>query len=134
MKLLVPEGTNVERNSDVDNETVRIIFKSDRGFESMVMGSGPLWGGGSPPLHLFISPRQIQEREIGGEIGELGEIRAMDFRVIDKDENIWRKIGFFTETISYGNVSDQAAAFFDSIIGTMCWDPLPGSGNPQIGF
>jgi hypothetical protein len=119
MKVSIPDGTKIERNSDIDSDSISIIYLSPKGYESMLIGTGPLWGGGVPPIHFFISHKEIQERELLA-----GERSAIDFRVIDMDGRGWREIGFFTESISYSNVSGQAAAFFDSIIDTMCWDPL----------
>jgi hypothetical protein len=124
MKVLVPEGTEIERNSGADTESIGISFLSGKGLEWMLLGTGPLWGGGSPPLHLLISPKDIKEQEL-----LVGEKRGIDFRVLDKDGGRWRETGFFTETMSYSNVSDQAAAFFDSVIDTMCWDPDPMVGT-----
>jgi hypothetical protein len=105
MKFLVPKGTKIERSSDTDTETIRLLFMSNnKGFEWMILGTGPLWGGGYAPAHLLISPEDIQEREIlaGGK-------RGIDLRVLEKNGTIWRRTGFFTESLSYSNVSPTSA-------------------------
>jgi hypothetical protein len=121
MKLLIPEGTLVEEN--IGDDTFHrfiyfgsdIVFRPEKKREMMIVGSGPLWGGMWPPKDLLTSSSRVQERH-------LANGRAFDYRGRDLKGSRWRHTGWFSETIEYRNVSDQAADFFDSIIDNMCWD------------
>jgi hypothetical protein len=122
MKVLVPENAKVEHSDDADTDTVRIFFSSDEGLQSMLLGRGPLWGG-SPPIDIFISSQRIVERELAG------DKPGFDVGVVDEKGRRWRETGFFDESMSYDNVSEKAAKFFDAIIDSMCWDSNPNSAK-----
>jgi hypothetical protein len=121
MRLLVPDGTLVEEKGDVDTAIraiyfgADIIFRPEKKRESMIVGSGPLWGGKWPDKHLLISSSVMEER-----FDSVGY--RFDYRGLDKEGKRWRYTGWFGETIEYEKVSDQAADFFDSLIDNMCWD------------
>jgi len=127
MKVLIPQNACIIRGFDVDYHYINIYFKSGNVLESMRLGTGPLWGGGSPSIHLLLSAKEIQERELVAK-----NQTGIDFRFLDRDGGRWRETGFFSESILYSNVSEQAAAFFDSIIDTMCWDANPVIDKPSL--
>jgi hypothetical protein len=121
MKLLIPEGTLVEEI--IGDDTLHrliyfgsdIIFRPEKKREMMIVGSGPLWGAMWPAKHLLISSSVMQERF-------RPDGYDFDYRGSDKKGKRWRCTGWFSETIEYKDVSDQAADFFDSIIDNLCWD------------
>jgi hypothetical protein len=110
-----PELTRVD---DVDYTSVWIRYESNQGIETMMWGTGPTWSSGSPSPLLLAFSTEVHEQEIG----QIGQIRGVDFWGRDSNGKKWRYTGTLFESISYENVSDEAAALFDTIIGKMCLD------------
>jgi hypothetical protein len=123
MKVAIPEGIAVKYDSDVDNSTYKIRYKSANGEETMLMGIGPLWGSVMPPIDRLLPSTTIQEREITWKIWKTAKKGGTDYHMRDQEGRMWRETGYIGESISYWEVSEEAAKFFDSIIDDMCWEP-----------
>jgi hypothetical protein len=114
MKFLPPKSATVLNLPNDDCVRIIIGYGLEQNREWMVLGSGATWSLGVPKRALLAFSTQIQEREL--------KPYWTDYSGLDANGKKWRFVGSFSETITYENVSENAAQFFDSIIDGMCWD------------
>lgn len=116
-RFLIPKGAKMERGHDIDYAWYSI--RSSKPQRWLRIMSGPLVGGSSrthPPQLLESST--FEERwvvhEAGGRVGIDSMGRA-------KNGKKWRNLDMsFSEAAWYDDVGDQTAAFFDTILDTVC--------------
>ena len=136
LKVLLPKKAEIKKLPDSDNIRINIGFKSklETEYQWMELGTGALWLPVVPYKNLLRS-QDIKEREIKGGnyyyeyINDTGNVRdvrefiGVDYHGIDEHGKKWRDVSFRFQTITYKNVTPDAAEYFDKIIDSMCVDP-----------
>jgi hypothetical protein len=126
-KVVVPKGTKVITTSEAANSIIRIRSGPDGSQELLTIGTGPTWSGGLPSKDELDSLVETVDRDLrlpstyNKRDPEGLSIDGVDIRARLKNGNNWRLTGHAFETLSYLNVSDEAARFFDAIIATLCY-------------
>ncbi len=125
--VVVPSGTKVVTGTESANSTVKIRFGAESSKEWLILGTGPTWGSGLPVKEELDSLVEIADRDLrlpptyDKRDPEGLSVDGVDIRGRLKDGSYWRLTGHAFESISYRDVSDAAARFFDSIIATLCY-------------
>jgi hypothetical protein len=125
--VVVPKGTKIITTSEVANSILKIRFGPDGSQEWLIIGTGPTWGGGLPAKDELNSLVEIVDRDLrlpstyDKRDPEGLSLDGVDIRGRLKNGTNWRLTGHAFETLSYRDVSDEAARFFDAIIATLCY-------------
>ena len=117
MKISVPDNAVVRTISGEDSIVNEIVLERGMNSEKMTIGAGHLWWIGLPGKDQIQSSLLLQERTMACHSGA-------DYRGRDKGGWRWRYTGWANETIVYGKVSDRTADLFDSIIDSLCCNPV----------
>ena len=116
LAFLAPKSAEAKQGkSDVDNWKVVLSFPADRK-EKMMIWSGPLQGAGPgyiPAEQWYLDGSTVSERTDD-------QYETMDVRGAMPNGRRWRSVSWLTDIVSYHDVSDEAARYFDAIIDTGC--------------
>jgi len=123
------EGTKLRKVVDADYELYYIRFRNSRDF--LQIGSGHSWCNGCGPSKQDMDDSTgVSSRDIA--FGpENSRIHGKDARGKLIKGGYWRHVAAPFETISYRDVSPAAAAFFDSIIDSVCFQEPRIGRNPK---
>jgi len=122
IKVMVPKGTKIAKGRDIDYTTIN--FRFGRTKQWLQIGTGMNWSSGMPFKDDLDSSIEIFDRDIRfprAPLENMVYLDGIDVRGRSKDGTRWRETGNAFETLSYRNVSEAAAKFFDSIIDSGCY-------------
>jgi hypothetical protein len=122
IKVTVPKGTEVAKGRDIDYTTIN--FRFGRTKQWMQVGTGMNWSSGMPFKDDVDNSVEISDRDIRfprASFENMIYLDGIDIHGRLKDGTRWRYTGYAFETLSYRNVSEAAAKFFDSIIDSGCY-------------
>jgi len=126
-KVVVPKGTRAIATTEAANSILKVRFGPEGSKDWLTIGTGPTWSGGLPSKDELDSLVEIVDRDLrlpstyNKRDPEGLSVDGVDIRARLKNGNNWRLTGHAFETLSYVNVSDEAARFFDAIIATLCY-------------
>jgi hypothetical protein len=117
MKLLAPKEAIIEENYYGNgHHAFKIGFGPEGNRDWITLFFAPLNVGISIDKQHLISSINFRERD-------MLSLDGIDYRGQYSNGKKWRKTGFSNESITYENVSDKTADYFDAIIDSMCIDP-----------
>lgn len=115
MLFTMPPHARVKHKNYDDTWADIVSYPRNTG-ERMLIWSGPtLGGGGFPRENLLLDASTITGRSIASGMA------GMDFAGASKQGGRWRSFSTPWSIVTYENVSEEAAEYFDSIIGSACW-------------
>lgn len=120
MAFTLPKGAKVVRGRDIDYSIVGVEFKGS----AVHLGWGPNWSWGLPSPAFFKGISKVDERDLEFH----PDVPIAEYKGIRSNGKYFRRIGMFGETIEYEDASKEAAAFFDTIIDSLCWTREPYTG------
>jgi hypothetical protein len=113
MRFRIPKGARLQRGADIDYE----LFVVKRGRHLLTHGGGVHWSYGLPLMSDWKALQSVVERDVSGPLD------TADYRGLLNDGTHFRFVGRLGETIVYRGVDPATAAYFDTIIDSLCWRP-----------
>ena len=121
IRFPVPSDAVVKKGFDVDYGWYDITPPKNNS-NVLSIGYGPMWGGLSGVENLRkLLTHQVERTLVPDDKKIIGS--GTDIKGRLKNGNYSRLFGFSWETIEYNDVSQEAAASFDSIIDNGCYQP-----------
>jgi hypothetical protein len=111
----LPEDVMHKESKDVDYKEDFFIYGAKDKRERLVMMEGHFASSGKPLDRLYLSSKEFDERLV-----KVGNAEWLDVRGKTSDGKRWRWVGGIS-FVSYEDVSDEAAAYFDKVIDSVCW-------------
>lgn len=119
--LTVPGGSKVKARSDADYSAYFIKFKSG-GKDYFLTGIfGPTATGGTVPKSLLEQTILTQKQWSFADPNASSDVTGTDTSGRHLNGNYWRYLGTPGEAVSYSDVPQEAAAFFDKILDSVCY-------------
>jgi hypothetical protein len=114
MGFVLPKGTKAKEFAGGDTWGARVEYKK----QVLGFGAGPSWSNGYPTWPSFYdNAEQMWEGEIRGPNG----VWFAEYKGVRRNGTYFRWIGAYGITVSYDNVSREAASYFDPILDSLCW-------------
>jgi len=120
MAFSLPKGAKVQLGHDIDYSMASVEFKGG----ALRLGWGPSWSWGLPSPVFFKGISKVDERDLGFH----PDVPIAEYKGTRSNGKYFRRIGMLGETIEYDDASKEAAAFFDTIMDTLCWTRRPYTG------
>jgi hypothetical protein len=113
MRFAYPKGTRLLTGSDIDYRTVSVRFAG----ATLTCGTGPHWTSGLPTPSV-LNEADLEEPDVWTPWG----VPAAEYRGRLRDGTRWREILIVGESIRYDAADATAAAYFDAIIDSICFE------------
>lgn len=114
--LSLPKGAIVKTGNDIDYSAYSIGFGKRKNRVWLTGIFGPMATTGMVPKDLISSSVKVTQRT-----WKQGKVDVVDAKGMLGNGKYWRYFGQVGESIKYENVSAEAAAYFDSILDTICY-------------
>ena len=116
LRLPLPKGAIVKKGRDIDYEDYYVGFgeKKNRVWLSGIFG--PTATSGEVSKDWLSSSNDIIQRT-----WKSSEDKGVDVKGKLANGNYWRYVGRYGESFKYYDVPKEAAEYFDSIIGNLCY-------------
>jgi hypothetical protein len=116
LRVSLPRTAKVKAAIEGDSHILAVGYHTDWMFHS----SGPQWVYGLPDLKLWKQFIKVEERDI---TVDNKPVTITDYAGLLQDGAHFRFIGMPGQSIAYTDATVDAAAFFDGILETLCWNP-----------
>jgi hypothetical protein len=113
MRFTLPRRTKITRGSGDHDEVAAVQHQG----AWLRTGWGFHWSSGLPLDSEFRGLVSLEERDV---ILPWGDVVA-EYRGRRADGSQWRFLGSFGVTVQYDTKKEEAAAYFDRIIDSLCW-------------
>jgi hypothetical protein len=115
LRVPVPKGAVLRKGRDIDYTSFSIGYGPAESRVWLSGIEGPMASLGVPPEDWILKATEFSERSYRS-----GETVGFDMRGRLADGTYWRYVGRLGESVNYGGVSQEAAAFFDKILDSIC--------------
>jgi hypothetical protein len=115
-RFSLPKNAVVKKSRDVDYSAFNISFGAKRNLAWLLVIFGPNATSGNISKDWVSSSVEVKRRN-----WKYGEANGVDAKGKLANGNYWRYFGMVGESISYHDVSPEAAAYFDSVIDSVCY-------------
>ena len=116
LRMSLPRDMKIKTGADVDYRMLAVGYHVDW----MVIGSGVNWSVGLPAPKLWKQLVTSEERDI---TVDDPQVTITDYTGMLNDGSHFRFIGTLGQSISYTEATVDSAAYFDSLLDTLCWTP-----------
>jgi hypothetical protein len=117
LRVSLPRDAKIKAGAEADARMLAIGYRVDW----MVDGSGPQWSSGLPDLKLWKQLVNVEERDITVDDPHV-TIAIADYSGLLQDGSHFRFIGTRGQGIAYTDATVDSAAYFDSLLDTLCWN------------
>jgi hypothetical protein len=115
LRLSLPRLAKIKTAVDQDDRVLAVGYRVDW----MMNAAGSRWSDGLPELKLWKQAIKTEERDIT--VDDPGVLIA-DYSGMLQDGSHYRVIGLRGQRISYTDATVDSAAYFDSLLDTLCWN------------
>ncbi len=114
LRMSLPRDIKIRTSADVDSRLLAVGYHVDW----MVIGNGATWSFGLPTPKLWKQLVTSDERDI---TVDDPRVTITDYTGMLNDGSHFRFIGMLGQSISYTEATVDSAAYFDSLLDTLCW-------------
>jgi hypothetical protein len=118
LRVALPREAKIKSSTRAESEDYSILAVGHR-VDWMILGAGAHWSYGLPDLKLWKAFVTFEERDI---TVDDPLVTIADYSGMLRDGSHFRFIGIVGQSISYTDASVDAAAYFDNILETLCWN------------
>jgi hypothetical protein len=115
LRVPIPKGAVLRKGRDIDYTSFSIGYGPAGGREWLSGIAGPMASLGVPPEDWILGATEISERSY-----KSGDAVGVDMRGRLTDGTYWRYVGRLGESLNYGGATQEAAAYFNKILDSVC--------------
>jgi hypothetical protein len=115
LRIALAREAKIKSEANIDNPILAVKYRVDW----MIHGSGAQWTYGVPEWKLWKEFVTVEERDI---LVDDPAVTIADYSGLLRNGSHVRYIGVMGQSIAYTDAAADAAAYFDNLLETLCWN------------